>query len=240
MHIKTKAFVISTLKFSDADVIVKCYTQSQGMLSFLVKGIRKSKRGKLNIAYFQPLSYLEVEYTFRSNKNLQFFKEVSQHQGFNTIQRDVYKSTLSLFLAEILHSCIKEEEANTSLFLFIEKTLNQLESAEKIGHFHLVFLTQLSQYLGFYPNQEQIEFSYFNMIDGVFQNKETNKYCFSGQEIEDLKSLLAIDFSTIHQLKLQKSNRLQLLEVLLLYFEIQIQGFRKPLSYQVLQEVFSY
>lgn len=240
MYTKTKAFVISTIKFAEADCIVKCYTQSHGMLTFMVKGVRKSKRGKLNMAYFQPLSYLDVEFTYRSNKNLLYFKEVAQHQSFNAVQRDVYKSTLSLFLAEILHTCIQEEEANTDLFLFIENTLNQLEEAEKIGHFHLLFLLQLSQYLGFYPNKEDAAFAYFNLIDGVFQNKETNRYCFAGQEIEDLKNLLHVNYSEVHQLKMPKSNRLQLLDVLLLYFEIQIQGFKKPLSYQVLQEVFSY
>lgn len=240
MYTKTKAFVISTVKFSDADLIVKCYTLNHGMLSFMVKGVRKSKRGKLTMAYFQPLTFLEVEYTYRNNKNLLFFKEVNQHQSFISLQRDVSKSTLSLFLAEILQYCIQEEEANASLFLFIESTLNELEKAEKIGHFHLVFLIQLAQYLGFCPNQEQIEFSYFNMIDGVFQNKETNKYCFSGKEIEDLKVLLNTNYGNMQHLNMPKLNRLQLLNILLLYFEIQVQGFKKPLSYQVLQEVFSY
>lgn len=240
MYVKTKAFVISTLKFADADLIVKCYTQSHGMLSFLLKGVRKSRRGKLNVSYFQALSYLDVEFTYRPNKNLLFFKEVGVQHTFNAIQRDVYKSTLSLFLAEILQSCIQEEEANSQVFNFIETTLFQLEKAEKIGHFHLLFLLQLSQHLGFYPNIEQTTFAYFNLVDGVFQLKETNRYCFSGREVEDLKTLLNFNFENSTQLKLPKENRLQLLDLLLLYYEIQIQGFKKPLSYQVLQEVFTY
>lgn len=239
MYIKTKAFVISSLKYADADLIVKCYTESHGMLSFLVKGVRKSKRGKINNSYFQPLSFLEVEFTYRANKNLLFFKEVGVKHSFNAIQRDIYKSTLSLFLAEILQSCIQEEEANSNVFSFIETTLFGLENAEKIGHFHLVFLLQLSEHLGFYPNKEQASFGYFNLIDGVFQLKETNRYCFSGQEVEDLKTLLNFKYTNAHLLKLNKQNRLRLLDLLLLYYEIQIQGFKKPLSYQVLQEVFT-
>lgn len=238
MYVKTKAFVISSLKYADADLIVKCYTESHGMLTFLVKGVRKSKRGKIKVSSFQALSYLEIEFTHRPNKNLLFFKEVGIHHTFNGIQRDVYKSTLSLFLAEILQSSIQEEEANTNLFHFVETTLLQLEKAEKIGHFHLLFLLQLSAHLGFYPNQEQAAFNYFNLIDGVFQIKETNRYCFSGREVEDLKVLLDFSYENAQQLHLAKQARLQLLDLLILYYEIQIQGFKKPLSYEVLKEVF--
>lgn len=239
MYVKTKAFVISKIKYAEADLIVKCFTESHGMLSFLVKGVRKSNRGKIKVSYFQALSYLDVEFTYRPNKNLLFFKEVGVQHTFNAIQRDVYKSTLSLFLAEILQSCIQEEEANSQVFNFIETTLFQLEKAEKIGHFHLLFLLQLSAYLGFYPNKEQSAFRYFNLVEGVFQLKETNRYCFSGSEVEDLKSLMNYTYHNGHALKLPKLSRLQLLDLLLLYYQIQIQGFKKPLSYQVLQEVFT-
>lgn len=240
MYIKTNAFVISTLKYAEADLIVKCYTKSHGMLSFMVKGVRKSKRGKIKVSYFQALSYLDIEFSYRPNKNLLFFKEIAVQQSFNSIQKDVYKSTLSLFLAEVLQSCIQEEEANKNLFQFIETTLLQLEKAEKIGHFHLLFLLQLSQHLGFFPNKEQTACDYFNLIDGVFQIKETNRYCFSGREIEDLKLILNYNYENAQLLKMPKQNRLQLLDLILLYYEIQIQGFKKPLSYQVLQEVFTY
>jgi len=239
MYIKTNAFVISSIKYAEADLIVKCYTESHGMLSFLVKGVRKSKRGKIKVSYFQALSYLEIEFSFRPNKNLLFFKEIGVKHTFNLIQRDVFKSTLSMFLAEILQSCIQEEEANTKVFSFIETTLFELEKADKIGHFHLLFLIQLSEHLGFYPNKELDAFGYFNLIDGVFQLKETNRYCFIGSEVEDLKMLLNFNYHNAQQLKLNKQSRLQLLDLLLLYYEIQVQNFKKPLSYSVLQEVFA-
>ena len=240
MYTKTEAFVISTIKYADADLIVKCYTNSHGMLSFMLKGIRKQKRGKLNVSFFQALSYLDVEFTYRANKNLLFFNEVRVRDPFNALQRNIYKSTLSLFLAEVLQACIQEEEANKDLFYFIETSLTNLNETEKFGHFHILFLLQLSKHLGFYPNMDKQAFGYFNLVDGVFQLKETNRYCFSGKEIENLKLLLKHSYKTQAELSLKKHERTQLLELLLLYFEIQIQGFKKPMSYQVLQDVFTY
>ena len=45
--ISTKAIVISTIKYSDTSLIVKLYTEKVGLVSFLLKGILKSKKGKL-------------------------------------------------------------------------------------------------------------------------------------------------------------------------------------------------
>ncbi len=53
----TKAIVLSAIKYGDSDLIVKCYTQL-GLKSYMLKGILKSKKGKLKVAYFQPLTHL--------------------------------------------------------------------------------------------------------------------------------------------------------------------------------------
>ena len=62
-----------------------------------------------------------------------------------------------------------------------------------------------------------------------------NVLCF----LVNLKLLLGCDYTKQEQLKIKKHDRIQVLELLILYYEIQIQGFKKPLSYQVLQEVFA-
>ena len=46
MFTRTEAIVLSSLRYNESDLIVKCYTKSQGILSFIVKGVLKSKRGK--------------------------------------------------------------------------------------------------------------------------------------------------------------------------------------------------
>ena len=49
MIISTKGIVISKIKFKENDLIVKCYTESNGILSFLVKGVLSSKKSKLKL-----------------------------------------------------------------------------------------------------------------------------------------------------------------------------------------------
>ena len=50
MVIATKAIVLSSLKFGDSDLIVKCFTASSGLKSYLLRNILKSKKGKLKVS----------------------------------------------------------------------------------------------------------------------------------------------------------------------------------------------
>ena len=45
MVVTNKAIVLSSVKYADNDLIVKCYTQHYGVLSFLLRGVLKSKKG---------------------------------------------------------------------------------------------------------------------------------------------------------------------------------------------------
>ena len=42
--IETKAIVLSSIKYSDTSLIVKCFTEKEGIKSYLVKGVLKSKK----------------------------------------------------------------------------------------------------------------------------------------------------------------------------------------------------
>ena len=54
----TKGIVLSALKYGDTSLIVKCFTEQDGVKSYLIRGVLKSKKGKLKPAYFQPLTQL--------------------------------------------------------------------------------------------------------------------------------------------------------------------------------------
>ncbi len=45
MVIATEAIVLHTLKYAEADLIVHCYTLSDGRKSYMLRRILKSKKG---------------------------------------------------------------------------------------------------------------------------------------------------------------------------------------------------
>lgn len=239
MQVKTKAIVISSIKYGEADVIAKCFTLEKGLVSYMLKGIRKSKRGKLRMSMFQQLSLLEIEAFHKENKNLQYLKEVKVFHPYQSLQSNVYKSTMVMFLAEVLKSCIQEEERNEALFYFLQDSFIYLDQAESIKNFHLHFIVKLTQFLGFYPDNQSLDFPYFDMLNGVFQLKELNSYSFNNSNSELLKALMNYsDYCGTNQIKLNQERRKHFLDFMMLYYELHLQGFRKPKSLEILQQIF--
>ena len=239
MFIKTKAIVLSTIKFKDADLIVKCYTEELGIISFIVKGVLKSKKGKLKPAMFQMFNILNIEFMYRNKGKLEYFKEVKVEKHLNSINTDIYKSAVVMFLSEIMKSVIYEEEPNKSLYNFLEDSILHLEESQQYSNFHIAFLIKLSSYLGFSPHDPvQCNDKYFNLNEGYFENTET-KYSLSLTNSNYLSGFLKKDLEKSHEIKLSKQDRRKLLSLIIVYYELQIESFKSPKSLEVLNSIFN-
>lgn len=234
----TKAIVISSVKYGDSDLIVKLYTEV-GLKSYLLKRILKSKKGKLKTAYFQPLTQLEIVASHNDKGNLNFIKEAKVSYPYKTLATSIVKQTIAIFLSEVLSKSLQEEEANPQLFKFLETSLIWLDVNDAISNFHLLFLLQLSKHLGFYPDKENNEFQYFDLQGGCFSlTKPTNTF-IQGRELNYFKQLLGITFDGLNTMQLNATERQQILEVLLNYFELHLPVFNKPKSLSILKTIFA-
>lgn len=239
MIVATKAIVFSAIKYSEADLIVSCYTQVAGIKSYLLRGVLKSKKGKLKASYFQPLTQLELIAEHKNKGTLEYIKEAKVFDPYKTLHTTIVKSGLVMFLSEMLKNIIREEEPNNQLYLFLENSFNWLDHNEEVANFHIFFLLQLSLYLGFYPDATNIGDKYFNIMEGSFQPTKENNYCLEGSQIENFKYFFEIDFDTLQKIKLSKTERQNVLELILSYYSFHVQGYQKPKSLAVLNQLFS-
>ncbi|MCL8008706.1 DNA repair protein RecO [Gelidibacter japonicus] len=238
MLTKTNAIVLSKIRYGDHDVIVKCYTKSRGVVSYILRGVLKSKKSNSKIAYYLPLSQLEIEENFRPKQSLHYITDVKLSVPYQYMHTNILKGAVVMFLSEILTTTLKEEEANPSLYEFLETTLQWLDHETEFANFHLLFLLELSKHLGFYPDTSQSNFPYFNLRSGSFELKPQTPYTISGENLVLMKQLLGIKFDSLNSLKLHSKQRQSFLNLLLLYFELHLSDFRKPKSLQVFNEVF--
>lgn len=239
MQVTTKAIVLSTLKFGDTSLIVRAFTFSDGLKSYLLKGVLASKKGKLKSAYFQPLTQLEIVANHKNKGTLETIREVRVSYPYQSLHFDISKNAMSLFLAEMLTNSIQEEESNEGLFYYVESALQWLDTNNHITNFHIYFLLDLTKYLGFYPDVTQISKAYFDLLEGEFIDMANLNPNISGENLNYFKRFLGTNFDAIHNVKMKKVDRQQLLQTIVLYFELHLQGFRKPKSLAVLNEVFS-
>jgi len=234
---KTKAIVINSIKFGDSSLITTCYTESSGMKSYIIRGVT-SKRAKIRKAHFLPLMQLELLARHNNKGKLNSIKELQISKPYQSIHTNISKQTIALFLGEVLYGAIKEEEGNTDLFQYLETAFLWLDTHDDISNFHLLFLLKLTQFLGFYPELDEKESKYFDLMEGKFSKRNTF-YTVSGEKLDLFKKLLGINFDTVHHTRFKASERQMILSLIIDYFELHLSGFKKPKSLNILKTVFS-
>jgi len=238
MNFTTQAVVLSSIKYAEADLIVRCYTKSSGLKSYLLRNILKSRKGKLKASYFQPLTLLELDVIHKDKGTLERIQEAKILYPYQTLHSQVVKSAMVIFIAEMLTNSIQEAAEDPLLFNFLKESLIWLDKHQEIGNFHILFLLKLSMFLGFYPDSSTIDNKYFNLEEGNFQAKNEGKYSEDGMHISILKQFFGIDFEGLNRIKPTKKIRLEILNLLILYYQLHLQSFKKPKSLLVLNQIF--
>ncbi len=237
MLVKTKAIVISSLKYHEKSLIVKCLTQSDGLKSYFVPNAFSARKSNQKIAYFQPLSILEIEANHKNKGTLEHFKEIRLAHAYQTVSSNIAKSSIAIFLSEIIHHCLHEEEKNEALFEFLESALLWFDAHDEMSNFHLILMLEMTKFLGFYPDTSEISLGFFDSKEGVFSTFQGTN-CFSEHETFLFKKLIALKFDS-DQKVFSGSERQMLLKILLQYYAAHLDGFKKPKSLEVLREIFA-
>ena len=239
MFYSSPAIVLSKLKYRDNDLIVSCYAKDFGVVSFLLRGVLKSRKGNAKVAYFQLLSQIQIEADIKQNRSLQTLKDVKINVLYTTLHTQVVKSAIVMFLADVLAMVLKEEEANIELYEYLEASLIALDNTTESANFHLVFLVQLTKYLGFYPDTSNSILNYFNLSTGQFEKHSTSIYSVTGENLRFLKISLGMLFDDLELLKMSSKQRQSVLDMLLLYYELHLGHFKKPKSLAIFSQVFN-
>ncbi len=238
MIVNTKAVALSSLKYGESSLIVRCFTEGYGLRAYLLKGVLRSKKGKVKASLFRPFSILELVAYHKGRGTLESIREAKLAYHHTSIPYDVYKSAITLFLSEVLYNAIREEDANKSLYHFLEDAICWLDACDRTPDYHLVFMLLLTRFLGFYPRVEDTEAPYFDMMEGVFTFQRPERHYLQNEEITIFKRLLGMNFDDLSRYSFRTRERGAMLRVLIGYFKLHLQGFQEPRSLKVLHEVF--
>ncbi len=236
----TKAIVLRAVKYAETSMVVTAYTEKFGMQAYLVNRVRSS-RSKMQQSLFQPLSLVDMIAYHREQKNLQRIKELRFDYLFKTLPFDIQKSTIAIFLQEVLLRSLKEEEPNARAFGFLHDSIVLLdETRESVADFHLWFLAQFSAVLGFFPSGTySLVTPYFNIHSGTFCETGTSgASLIKPPESEYFSMLIWADHFPVNGLKMHREARNRLLDHLLAYYAYHLEGFGKLRSPAVLQTIF--
>lgn len=237
---KSKAIVLHQLKYTDSGIVVQLYSRKFGRQSFLIRGMRNKKSGK-HSALFQPLFILDLEFYYRESREMQMIKEFSVSYSPASVISDIRKTSVAIFLGEVLTSVLKEETPNIELFDFLEDSIIYFDQCSgSFANFHIAFLAGLSSWLGFEPGQGPAETNnYFDMINGVFVPAPPLHGNYAGKDVSRiLSSFFASSYEASRSITLNGALRNEVLETLVKYYSIHLPGLKKIRSLEVLKDVF--
>ncbi len=236
MEVQTSAIVISSIKYGDSGLIVKCYTKKSGIKSFILKNAFSGKNKKSSV--FTTLNQIKIIYEEKKGKNLNYLKEAEGEFYYQSVYGSPVKTSITLFIGELLNSVLQEEEANSSLYNFISTGFLDFDSKpDNYSDFHLWFLLNLSRFLGFYPHFSE-EYVYFDLANGVSTNDFSSGFVIEKEDLLLFRNLIQMNFSSRENSKFSQIQRKKTLEIIVKYYELHISDFRRPKSLDVLHQVF--
>jgi DNA repair protein RecO (recombination protein O) len=236
---KTRGIVLKTTDYGETSVITQVFTEKLGLQSYIINGVKKPK-AKISRNMLQPLHLLDMVVYHKSAGNVQRISELKTSPVLQSIPYDVIKSSMAMFLNEVLYKAIKQQSADENLFDFVFNAIEWLDhQTVGLANFHLLFLTQLTRYLGFYPDRHLLnEADYFDLKNGVFiKYKPDSVLYLSPPHTQNFSKLLQCNFENLAALKLTNDERRYLIAKLLEYYAMHIEGFGNIHSHEILEEV---
>ena len=234
MYQSTKAIVLHTVRYQEKSLIVKCFTEKEGIQTFFVKNAF-SKTKTQNISYFQPLTLLEVQYKEKKGNALNYFHQVQLLHHYVSMTTEFNKSIVVMFLAEVLHTVLQEGQQNEELYSFLEHSFLWYDACEWDADFHLFILFQTTRYLGFYPDDSYNDEMYFNKKEGYFTN-EFQYECFNEEETILFKKGLSLRLGQTSELN--GHDRKIIIQLIIDYYQTHLNQFKVIHSLQVVSELY--
>jgi DNA repair protein RecO (recombination protein O) len=239
---KTKGIVLRTVKYGETSLVVTVLTELFGIQTYMVNGVRSSKKTSAKANLFQPGAILDLVVYHYEQKNMQRIKEFGWATVYQNVLTDVIKNCIALYMMELLYKCLKQPEKNEALFYFAEDVLFHLDKAGRqvTANLPLYFALHLPHFLGFRMNDDYSEEqNILDLQEGSFVNEQPSHTHFIDGEnalltSQVLKVMQADELSDFH---LHHDTRRKLLHFYHDYYALHIQDFGQMKTLSVLQDV---
>jgi DNA repair protein RecO (recombination protein O) len=231
----TEAIVLKTIRHGDSSIVLKVFTERFGRRSYMV---RLGRKKGTTMAMLQPLNRIELVVTEDPDRDLHNAREIRVGKPFTRIPYDPVRGTVALFIQEVLYKVLRGESAEPDLFEFLQRALETIDTGADIRHFPLVFLIRLSDHLGFLPEPPGNGEEHFDLKEGCFLRGEAPHGHTLGPPLSmAFASLLGTDLDDPIPVPLLLEHRRQLLDHLLLYYRLHVEGLGELRSPAVLHQV---
>lgn|SRR5574344_645346 len=238
---KTKAIVLHSFKYGERKIIIDLLTNEYGRLSFICS-VPKTSKAKVKKQFFMPLNILNIEFDYRSNLQFQHLRDAGIAYPLSNISTDQYKLAICFFMAEFINYATRgEKEKNTTLFIYIEKSIIWLDNADGcFSNFHICFILHFARFIGFSPNLgEYADGAYFDLREGSFtMSLPVHRDVILPQEASKINIFMGMDYSNMGTFSLSHDERNRIVDIILKYYQLHVPNFPDMKSLEILRTLF--
>jgi len=238
---KTRGIVLRTIKYGDTSAIVNIFTELFGVQSYMVNGVRSSKpKAKGNL--LQPGNILDLIVYHYEQKSIQRISEFKLGYIPVALNVNVVKSTVALYMIELLQKSLREPEQHLDLYYFTEQALEVLDKTPLsiAANIPLYFTLKLAEHLGFRINGRFSEYaSYLDLQEGSFTDMPPHHSNFLDAANSELTDRLfqCRDWESLGNISMNKDIRRKLLYAYLDFFKLHLPDFTELHSPPILHEI---
>ncbi|WP_235298546.1 DNA repair protein RecO [Portibacter marinus] len=239
MLIKTTGIILRSMKYGETSLIMDIYSRDYGLNSYIIGGVR-NKKAKTQAGLCQIMSLVEFVAYHKNTKGLFRIKEISSAHLYQRIPFEILRSSVGMFMIEVLKNVLKDDEENPKLFSFIFQWFLFLDQTPtSVNNAHLLFMIELAGEIGIQPRDNfSVNYPYFDLMDGQFiSDTPDHHYFLDLTESESLYDIMMQEREYVHELSLTNVERRNILDKLILFYKLHIDSMKELHTYQILNEI---
>lgn len=231
-----------TVRYSDRNSILTAYTRQGGRLSFFVPAGTGRAAARLR-ALLMPMGRFECVADIRPGRDIHSIRDVKA--VVLPPVADPLRSTIALFVADMLSTLLKEPMSDPLLFDFIDDALRRLGENRKgmmlegtaLLNFHICFLIRLTRFLGIEPDwPTYLPGAVLDFADGIFRPFPPSHRNFLPPGESEAASLLGrMNFRNLGHFRMTRFERNTILDRILLYYQTHFPSVGEPSSLSILR-----
>ncbi len=239
----TKGIVMRTVKYGETSLVVTAFTELFGVQSYMVNGVRSSKRSAgISIGHLQAGNLLDMTVYQHDRGTLQRIKDCKMLFHGQNLTNSITKNGVMLFVVELLQKCLKQPDPHPELFYFIEDVLQALDeaSATQTANLPLFYMLHLSHFFGFRLMDNYSESCcLLDLHEGQFVPDLPMHSMYLEKNNSRLVSemLKVMQVSELEQFELNRQVRNEIIDMLAGFYAFHVQPFGSMKSLPVLRSL---
>lgn len=230
---------LRTVRYSDSRNILTAYSRQRGRVTVSIPA-GNGRAATRTRALTMPLSVFQCVADVRPDREI---LQIRDMRGAPVEFLDgPIRSTLSLFIADLLATLLREPQRDETLYDFIVYMRQQIAGASgtALANMHLCFLLRLQHFLGIEPDwSSYTPGSIFDLSDGIFRRSAPlHGRWLPSAEAEAAWKLRRMTPRSARLFAMSRHDRNLLLDRIMQYYHIHFPGTLSISSLEVLRAIF--